>query len=155
MNNDKPWDSGSGFEIESETTAILNDKSRNEAEDGSADIEDISDDESEGDMSDASESDVRERKKRTSKTKEVEVIKRIQKTLSRLYTMKEFAWSFDELEYDGVTVQGTSFEMEKLCGTFLISIFADCKPKDVSQILQNGVSKTWLHKRDEWCAFLS
>lgn len=42
---------------------------------------------------------------------------------------------------------------EKLCGTFLISIFEDCKPKNVFEILQNGVSKTWLHKRNEWCAF--
>ena len=193
-----------------------------------------------------SESDVKERKKRTPKTKEVKIIKRIQKTLSRLYTMKEFAWSFDKLEEDGLIVQGTSFAMmkdikredverwynsannssfgnvaaqqtqqdpkvrssreldatqftveqktldriakiwakhltpesvtvqpyklviygpgdhftwhkdtpeEKLCGTFLISIFSDCKPKDVFEILQNGVSKTWLHEKDEWCAF--
>ena len=160
--------------------------------------------------------------------------------------MKEFAWSYDKLEEDGLTVQGTSFAMmrdikredverwynsannssfgnvaaqqtqqdpkvrssreldatqftveqktldriakiwakhltpksvtvqpyklviygpgdhftwhkdtpeEKLCGTFLISIFADCKPEDVFEILQNGVSKTWSHEKNEWCAF--
>ena len=244
---DKPWDSGSGFEIESETTATVDDKSRSEAGDGPADAEDTSDDGSEDYESEDYESeDDESEEERAPKTKEVQAIKRIQQTLGRLYTMREFAWSFDKLEEEGLTVQGTSFAKmtditredverwynsannssfgnvaaqqtqqdprvrlsreltatqfavepktldriakiwgdhltpksvtvqpyklvvygpgdhftwhkdtpeEKLCGTFLISIFQDCKPKNVFEIFQNGVPKTWSHEKNEWCAF--
>lgn len=241
---DEPWDSGSGFE--SETTAMVDDK-RSEAGDGPTDTEDTSDDESEDYESETEETEDDESEEEYApKTKKVKAIKRIQKTLGRLYTMREFAWSFDKLEEEGLTVQGTSFAKmtditredverwynsannssfgnvaaqqtqqdprvrlsreltatqfaveqktldriaeiwgshltpknvtvqpyklvvygpgdhftlhkdtpeEKLCGTFLILIFQDCKPENVFEIFQNGVPKTWSHKMYEWCAF--
>ena len=43
---------------------------------------------------------------------------------------------------------------ENLCGTFLISLFEDCKPNSVFEISEHGEHKTWHSDRGNgWCAF--
>jgi hypothetical protein len=44
---------------------------------------------------------------------------------------------------------------ENLCGTFLISLFQDCQPRDVFEIQQHGISTPWSgwKGRNGYCAF--
>ena len=42
-------------------------------------------------------------------TTEVTIIKGIQKNISRLYSMREYVCSYDGLNEDGLTIQGTTF----------------------------------------------
>ena len=241
-NTDKPWSLEDRLNIETEST----DSGGCEVQNNSTDGNETSDDEL--DKYSAYEYNIFNRglERRDYGTTEVTIIKGIQKNISRLYSMREYVCSYDGLNEDGLTIQGTTFtkmgdiereDVERwynaaknsgfgnvsaqetqqnpmirssreldatqfnveqttldfiaeiwarhltpqkvnvqpyklviygpgdhftwhkdtpetnLCGTFLISIFSDCAPRDVFEILQNGVSKTWHHELHEWCAF--